>query len=153
MRATSRFLLIDAGNTRIKWTTCELGVDAWPEAEWMWRDALDTLVERWASLRDVRIDAVFVSNVAGAAMDDALRAGVSAVLGDVPVTFVVPTTGHGTWSMPIAIRRSSGPIDGPPRSVRMRFGPESICSYAVSAPRPPSICWRDRTAGPPSSAA
>ncbi|MGE8369062.1 MULTISPECIES: type III pantothenate kinase [Cupriavidus] len=89
-------LLIDIGNTRLKWAWCE---DAWAGAvlheaplptPWQHggavaHDALATLVARWASLRAAGFAGaqpqVWVSNVAGPAIAASLQATLDTVFG------------------------------------------------------------------------
>lgn len=69
-------LLIDVGNTRIKWARFEGGVlqpqSAAPHADWNTETFVATLLQRGA-----RSDRVLVSNVAGARMADVVRSAVA----------------------------------------------------------------------------
>src|SRR5512145_2557748 len=69
-------LLIDIGNTRIKWARFEDGVlqpqSAAPHADWV----VETLVET-VLRRGTRADRVLVSNVAGTRMAEVVRAAVA----------------------------------------------------------------------------
>lgn len=68
-------LLIDVGNTRIKWARFEDGVlqpqSAAPHADWSVQTFVDTILQR-----GTRSDRVLVSNVAGARMADVVRTAV-----------------------------------------------------------------------------
>jgi type III pantothenate kinase len=68
-------LLIDIGNTRIKWARFEGGAlqaqSAAPHADWNVTTFVETVLRRGAS------DRVLVSNVAGARMADVVRTGVA----------------------------------------------------------------------------
>lgn len=71
-------LLIDAGNTRIKWA---LAADSAPAGQWLASGAVShadstDLAAHW---REATIDAVLVSNVAGPAMHAALMAQLAAL--------------------------------------------------------------------------
>jgi type III pantothenate kinase len=69
-------LLIDAGNTRIKWARFEDGVlqpqSAAPHADWNAQTVIETILQRGA-----RSDRVLVSNVAGIRMADVVRTAVA----------------------------------------------------------------------------
>ena len=69
-------LLIDIGNTRIKWARFEDGVlqpqSAAPHADWVLDKLVDTILRQ-----GTRADRVLVSNVAGPRMAEVVRAGVA----------------------------------------------------------------------------
>jgi type III pantothenate kinase len=69
-------LLIDIGNTRIKWARCEDGAlqpqSAAPHADWHVQTFVETILQRGA-----RSDRVLVSNVAGARMAEVVRTAVA----------------------------------------------------------------------------
>lgn len=69
-------LLIDVGNTRIKWARFEGGVlqpqSAAPHADWNAQTLIETILQRGG-----RSDRVLVSNVAGTRMADVVRAAVA----------------------------------------------------------------------------
>src|SRR6185503_4246447 len=69
-------LLIDVGNTRIKWARFEEGAlqpqSASPHADWNAQTFIETILQRGA-----RSDRVLVSNVAGARMADVVRAALA----------------------------------------------------------------------------
>ncbi|MES2535323.1 MAG: type III pantothenate kinase [Pseudomonadota bacterium] len=85
-------LLVDAGNTRVKWALCNhpaagaslpvRSLGHWQTAGVVARADLGTLVEVW---HGVTIERVLISNVAGADMRDALERLLSRVLGLRPV--------------------------------------------------------------------
>jgi type III pantothenate kinase len=68
-------LLIDVGNTRIKWARMEGGVlqpqSAEPHADWSAHTLVETVLQRGA-----RTDRVLVGNVSGPRMSEVVRAGV-----------------------------------------------------------------------------
>lgn len=69
-------LLIDVGNTRIKWARFEDGAlqpqSAAPHADWNAQTFIETILQRGS-----RTDRVLVSNVAGARMADVIRTAVA----------------------------------------------------------------------------
>jgi type III pantothenate kinase len=69
-------LLIDIGNTRIKWARLEQGVlqpqSAAPHADWSVQTCFETVLQRGS-----RCDRVLVSNVSGPRMADVVRAAVT----------------------------------------------------------------------------
>ena len=69
-------LLIDVGNTRIKWARLESGVlqpqSAAPHADWSAHTLVETVLQRGA-----RTDRVLVSNVSGPRMGEVVRTGVA----------------------------------------------------------------------------
>ena len=82
-------LLIDVGNTRIKWARFEDGVlqpqSAAPHADWTAQTLIDTILQRGA-----RSDRVLVSNVAGTRMADVVRTAVAQTW-QIEATFVTST--------------------------------------------------------------
>ena len=83
-------LLIDAGNSRIKWTRCTVDrFDATSVASVSHAD-VDTLGSSWDTSDDEVVEAAWISNVAGAAMGAALERSIGGAFGQVPVHFLVP---------------------------------------------------------------
>ena len=95
-----RALLIDIGNSRIKWRIVD------PRLDWRQHDdeaAIDhddsgslavcdtqQIAQRFSAIREPSLVAVHLSNVAGADVEDAVRTAVSAALGEVSVHALVP---------------------------------------------------------------
>jgi len=77
-------LAIDAGNTRVKWAFGQAGTQAVEHRE---RDLRTVLRQSWAG--QPRPEAVHVASVAGAAVDDAIRAAAQDCWPGVPLTFLV----------------------------------------------------------------
>lgn len=82
-------LLVDAGNTRIKWAAVESGQPAKPRAPGQWthfgmvaRAELATLARAWQALA---VSHVVLSNVAGTGLRDELEQVLSHALGLAPV--------------------------------------------------------------------
>jgi type III pantothenate kinase len=86
-------LLIDIGNTRIKWARFENGVlqpqSAAPHADWNAQTLDDTVLQRGG-----RSDRVLVSNVAGPRMADVVRSAV-AQRWQIEAEFIVSTSAAG----------------------------------------------------------
>jgi type III pantothenate kinase len=86
-------LLIDIGNTRIKWARFEDGVlqpqSAAPHADWSAQTLIETVLQRGG-----RSDRVLVSNVAGARMADVVRAAVAQTW-QIEAEFIVSTSAAG----------------------------------------------------------
>jgi type III pantothenate kinase len=86
-------LLIDIGNTRIKWARFENGVlqpqSAAPHADWNAQTLIDTVLQRGG-----RSDRVLVSNVAGTRMADVVRSGVAQTW-HVEAEFIISTSAAG----------------------------------------------------------
>jgi type III pantothenate kinase len=86
-------LLIDIGNTRIKWARFEGGAlqpqSAAPHAHWSAQTFIETVLQRGG-----RSDRVLVSNVAGARMEEVVRTGVTQAW-QVAAEFVVSTAAAG----------------------------------------------------------
>lgn len=82
-------LLIDIGNTRIKWARFEGGAlqpqSAAPHSDWSVASVVETVLRRGA-----RADSVLVSNVAGTRMADLVRTAVEQTW-QIEATFVVST--------------------------------------------------------------
>ncbi len=106
-----RFLLIDTGNSRVKWRILDPRLD-WPQDEGL-EDTngtnehpvtalsshergslslveLPLLAQRFGAMRESALDAVHLSNVAGAEAEGAVRRAVGAIWGDVPVHALIP---------------------------------------------------------------
>jgi type III pantothenate kinase len=86
-------LLIDIGNTRIKWARFEDGVlqsqSAAPHAQWNAQAFIETVLQRGG-----RSDRVLVSNVAGARMGEVVRTAVAQTW-QIEAEFVISTTAAG----------------------------------------------------------
>lgn len=86
-------LLIDIGNTRIKWARFENGglqpQSAAPHADWNVQTFIDTVLQRGS-----RNDRVLVSNVAGPRMADVVRAGVAQAW-QIEAQFITSTAAAG----------------------------------------------------------
>lgn len=86
-------LLIDIGNTRIKWSRFEGGVlqpqSAAPHADWSTQTFVETVLQSGR-----RSDRVLVSNVAGARMADIVRTGVAQIW-EIEAEFTTATTDAG----------------------------------------------------------
>jgi type III pantothenate kinase len=86
-------LLIDIGNTRIKWARFENGglqpQSAAPHADWNVQTFVDTVLQRGS-----RNDRVLVSNVAGPRMADVVRAGVAQAW-QIEAQFITSTAAAG----------------------------------------------------------
>ncbi len=83
-------LLIDAGNSRIKWMRSGQGAFDATSVVSVTHDAIDGLAAAWSASHSMGIDAAWISNVAGAAVGTALERQVVAAFGSVPVHVVVP---------------------------------------------------------------
>ncbi len=101
-----RVLLIDIGNSRVKWRIVDPRLD-WPRGDDpdhansssapSLHDSgssalveLPLLAQRFDAIREPALDTVHLSNVAGVEAEDALRRAVSAAWGDVPVHALIP---------------------------------------------------------------
>jgi type III pantothenate kinase len=86
-------LLIDIGNTRIKWARFENAAlqpqSAAPHEDWTAQSVVETVLQRGG-----RSDRVLVSNVAGARMADAVRTAVAQTW-QIEAEFVTATTAAG----------------------------------------------------------
>jgi type III pantothenate kinase len=86
-------LLIDIGNTRIKWARLEQGAlqpqSAAPHADWNVQTFVETVLQRGD-----RGERVLVSNVAGARMGDIVRTGVAQAW-QIEAEFIISTTAAG----------------------------------------------------------
>lgn len=101
-----RVLLVDIGNSRVKWRIVDPRADR-PQCVAPQRDApvedasacgeslaladLRRLKERFVANEEPTLDAVHVSNVAGAEAEDVLRGAVRATWGDVTVHALIPS--------------------------------------------------------------
>ena len=87
-------LLVDVGNTRVKWRIVDLSTPARPAArtaiESLPTSAIDDVATSWRALRGVPLGAALYSNVASRRIDAALTAAIEATWGEIPVQRVRP---------------------------------------------------------------